>query len=99
MKIVFDQGTPVPLRRQLVGHAIMTAHEQGWTTLTNGALLEAAERAGFDVLITTDQNLRYQQNLTGRRLALVIHCARILSRLPAPGVHSTFAFPRMIRDG
>jgi hypothetical protein len=72
MRIVFDQGTPVPLRRQLVGHTIMTAYEQGWATLTNGALLEAAERAGFEVLITTDQNLRYQQNLSGRRLALVV---------------------------
>jgi hypothetical protein len=69
---VFDQGTPVPLRRQLVGHTIATAYEQGWATLTNGALLDAAERAGFEVLITTDQNLRYQQNLTGRRLALVV---------------------------
>jgi hypothetical protein len=72
MRIVFDQGTPVPLRRQLVGHAITTAYEQGWATLTNGALLDAAEHAGFEVLITTDQNLRYQQNLTGRRLALVV---------------------------
>jgi hypothetical protein len=72
MRIVFDQGTPVPLRRQLVGHTITTAYEQGWATLTNGALLDAAERAGIEVLITTDQNLRYQQNLTGRRLALVV---------------------------
>lgn len=72
MKIVFDQGTPVPLRRQLAGHTIVTAYEQGWATLTNGALLEAAERAGFEVLITTDQNLRYQQNLAGRRLAIIV---------------------------
>jgi hypothetical protein len=54
MRIVFDQGTPVPLRRQLVGHSITTAYEQGWATLTNGALLDAAERAGFEVVITTD---------------------------------------------
>lgn len=59
MRIVFDQGTPVPLRRQLVGHTIMTAYAQGWATLTNGALLDAAEHAGYDVLITTDQNLCY----------------------------------------
>lgn len=72
MRIVFDQGTPVPLRRQLAGHTITTAYEQGWATLTNGALLDAAERAGFEVVITTDQNLRYQQNLTGRRLAFVV---------------------------
>jgi hypothetical protein len=72
MKVVFDQGTPVPLRRQLVGHTITTAHEQGWATLTNGALLDVVEHAGYDVLITTDQNLRYQQNLAGRRLAIVV---------------------------
>ena len=72
MKIVFDQGVPVPLRRQLVGHTIATAYEQGWSTLMNGALLDAAERAGYDVLITTDQNVRYQQSLAGRRLALVV---------------------------
>jgi len=72
MRIVFDQGTPAPLRQQLVGHTITTAYEQGWATLKNGALLDAAEYAQYDVLITTDQNLRYQQNLTGRQLALVV---------------------------
>ena len=72
MRIVFDQGTPVPLGRQLVGHTISTAYEQGWATLSNGALLDAAEQAGYDVLIMTDQNLRYQQNLAGRQLALVV---------------------------
>lgn len=72
MKILFDQGTPVPLRRQLDGHTITTAYEQGWATLTNGALLDAAEQAGYEVLITTDQNLRYQQQVTGRRLAIVV---------------------------
>lgn len=60
MKILFDQGTSVPLRRHLAGHAVTTAFEQGWSTLLNGELLDAAERAGFDLLITTDQRLRYQ---------------------------------------
>jgi len=63
MKILFDQGAPVPLRARLVGHAVTTASEKGWADLDNGRLLAAAE-AEFDVLITTDQNLRYQQNLT-----------------------------------
>jgi hypothetical protein len=72
MKILFDQGTPVPLRRYLVGHAVTTAFEQGWSTLLNGQLLDAAERAGFDLLITTDQNLRYQQNLHDRQLAILV---------------------------
>jgi hypothetical protein len=72
MKILFDQGTPVPLRRHLNGHAISTAFEQGWSTLLNGQLLDAAERAGFELLITTDQHLRYQQNLHDRRLAILV---------------------------
>lgn len=63
MKILFDQGTPAPLRRQLTGHQIDTAYEQGWSTLSNGNLLRAAELAGYQLLITTDQNLRYQQKL------------------------------------
>jgi hypothetical protein len=71
MRILFDQGTPVPLRRALAGHAVSTAHEMGWDALDNGALLDAAE-AAFDVFITTDRNLRHQQNLTGRRLAILV---------------------------
>jgi hypothetical protein len=72
MKVLFDQGTPVPLRRQLTGHTIETVYERGWSTLKNGALLSAAEQDGYDVLITTDQQLRFQQNLTGRRLAILV---------------------------
>lgn len=71
MKIVFDQGTPAPLRQHLPGHDVSTANEMGWSSLSNGDLLSAAERA-FDLLITTDQNLRYQQNLAGRRLATLV---------------------------
>ena len=71
MRILFDHGTPVPLRRALIGHSVFTAYELGWTELDNGALLKAAE-AEFDVLITTDQNFRYQQNLTGRSLAILV---------------------------
>jgi hypothetical protein len=72
MRILFDQGTPAPLRRELVGHAISTADEMAWADLTNGELLNAAEAAAFDLLITTDKNLRYQQNLAGRRLAILV---------------------------
>jgi hypothetical protein len=71
MRILFDQGTPVPLRALLSGHSVSTAYEMGWSELANGDLLAAAE-ADFDALITTDQNLRYQQNLTGRRLAILV---------------------------
>ena len=71
MRILFDQGTPAPLRHELPGHTVSTAYEMGWAQLENGDLLQAAESA-FDAFITTDQNLRYQQNLTGRRLAILV---------------------------
>lgn len=72
MRILFDQGTPVPIRRFLLGHTIRTAHQEGWATLTNGSLLRIAEDAGFELLLTTDNNLTYQQNLTSRKIALVV---------------------------
>jgi hypothetical protein len=71
MKILFDHGTPAPLRPRLAGHEISTAYEMGWATLSNGDLLAAAEKS-FDAFITTDQNLRYQQNLAGRWLAILV---------------------------
>lgn len=71
MRILFDQGTPAPLRHALTGHHVSTAYEVGWAQLTNGDLLNAAEQS-FDALITTDRNLRYQQNLGGRRLAILV---------------------------
>ncbi|NJK72542.1 MAG: hypothetical protein HC926_04400 [Synechococcaceae cyanobacterium SM2_3_60] len=72
MRILFDQGTPVPLRRYLPGHTVDTAYKKGWSELTNGDLLSAAEQAGYEVLITTDRNLRYQQNLANRKIAIVV---------------------------
>ncbi len=72
MKVLFDQGTPVPLRRYLLGHAIDTAYEKGWSELSNGDLLAKAEQDGYEILITTDRNLRYQQNLADRQIAIVV---------------------------
>jgi hypothetical protein len=72
MRILFDQGTPAPLRYRLPGHEIKLAFEQGWSTLQNGELLNAAENGGFEVFITTDKNLRYQQNLAHRKIALIV---------------------------
>jgi hypothetical protein len=72
MKILFDQGTPAPLRRQLAGHEVATVYERGWSALSNGELLKAAEEAGYQLFITTDQNLVYQQNLHDRRLAIIV---------------------------
>ncbi len=72
MKILFDTNTPAPLARSLRGHQVTRTGELGWQSLANGALLDLAEQAGFDVLITCDQNVRYQQNFTDRKLAVVI---------------------------
>lgn len=71
MRILFDQGTPVPLKEHLPGHSVRTAYELGWSTLRNGELLARAEEQ-FDVLVTTDRNLRFQQNLAERKLAVVV---------------------------
>lgn len=86
MRVLFDQGTPVPLRNHLIEHQISTAYELGWGSLENGELLTQAEDQGFDVLVTTDKNLRYQQNLSRRRIAVVVLMApswpRIEKSLP-----------------
>ena len=72
MLILFDHGTPKGLARALSGHTIHTAQSRGWDALSNGALLDAAEQAGFELLLTTDRRIRYQQNLEVRRIALVV---------------------------
>jgi uncharacterized protein (DUF433 family) len=72
LKVLFDQGTPAPLRRALTAHVVETAYERGWSELQNGALVSAAEEADFEVFVTTDKNLKYQQNLAERRLAIVV---------------------------
>ena len=96
MLVLFDHGTPKGLARALPGHTIHTAQAKGWDTLSNGALLNAAEEAAFDVVLTTDRRIRYQQNLTARRIALVVligstrwsrvrqHVDRIAAAVPAP---------------
>jgi hypothetical protein len=72
VKIIFDNSTPGPLARSLIGHEILTCPKLGWTRLENGELLTAAEAAGFELMITADQNLKYQQNLAKRRIALIV---------------------------
>ena len=72
MRILFDQGTPVPLREHLGLHQVETAFELGWSTLTNGELLARAEQEGFEVFVTTDKNLPSQQNFDGLRIAIVV---------------------------
>jgi hypothetical protein len=72
MLILFDNGTPAPLRHALKNHQVVEAIERGWDKLANGELIAAAEAAGFDLLLTTDKNLRYQQNIKGRKIAFVV---------------------------
>lgn len=72
MLILFDHGAPKGLARALVGHKVVTAQARGWDTLDNGALLDAAEQAGFELLLTTDRRIRYQQNLAGRKIAIAV---------------------------
>lgn len=72
MRVLFDQGTPAPLRTFLTAHTTETAFERGWSELSNGELVTTAEREGFELMVTTDKNLQYQQNLTDRRIAILV---------------------------
>jgi hypothetical protein len=72
VRVLFDQGTPVPLRKHLPAHQVATIFELGWNNLKNGELLQRSEESGFSVLVTTDQSLRYQQSLMGRKIAIVV---------------------------
>ena len=106
MKLLFDQGTPVPLRNHLPRHTVETAHERGWSDLVNGDLLARAEAEGFDALVTTDQNIRYQQNLAGRRIGVLVLMTTSWPRIRAhvdlvvqaadnlgPGAYEEISFP------
>jgi hypothetical protein len=81
-RILLDHCVPKPLRRWLSGHEVRTCHEEGWDAFLNGELIAAAEAAGFDVFITADKNLRYQQNIALRRLAIIELPTNRLSLLP-----------------
>ncbi len=83
MRVLFDQGTPVPLRRHLSDHRVETAYERGWSNLRNSALLDRAEAEGFELLVTTDQSLRHQQNLDSRRLSVLVLLSTSWPRIEA----------------
>ncbi len=70
MRVLLDENLPRALKQMLPGHAVSTVQEQGWSGIQNGELLTVAEPL-FDALLTADKNLRYQQNLAGRRIAIV----------------------------
>ena len=87
MRVLFDQGTPVPLRALLTNHNVTTVFELGWSRLQNGELLRQAEVAGFELFVTTDQNLRYQQNITDRNLAIAVLMAASWPRVERHAKH------------
>src|SRR6516225_284829 len=72
MRVLFDNGTPRGVAAALTDHVVVEARTHGWDSLRNGELLDAAERAGYHVFVTTDRNIQHQQNLTGRRIAIVV---------------------------
>jgi predicted nuclease of predicted toxin-antitoxin system len=94
MKILFDQGTPVPLEVPLSTHQVETAAERGWSDLSNGDLLNQAESEGFEALVTTDQNLQYEQNLSGRSIAILV-----LTRASWPKIQGKISEVRAAVDG
>jgi hypothetical protein len=72
MRILFDHGTPSGIARSLAGHEVTEAIERGWDRISNGELLTKGEAAGFQILLTTDKRMQYQQNLRGRKIAIVV---------------------------
>lgn len=106
MRILFDNGTPNPIARSLVGHEVSFARQIGWHELKNGDLLRQAEEAGYELLLTSDKNIRYQQNLSGRKIAIVVlgnqqwpdvklHLARIVEAVntASPGSYIVVDIP------
>lgn len=106
MLVLFDHVTPRGIARFLPGHTVTTAKDRGWDSLSNGDLLAEAERAGFDVFLTADKNIRYQQNLAGRRIAVVVlstpqwplvrlHASKIVAAVDAatPGGYAEVLIP------
>jgi hypothetical protein len=70
-RVLFDQNVPRPLRRFLKACDVKVADEMGWSRTKNGLLLDLAEQAGFEVLLSGDQTLKYEQNMSGRRIGVV----------------------------
>ncbi len=79
MKLLFDNGTPAPLGRHLGDHVIHTAARMAWANLRNGDLPDRAGGNGYEVLVTTDQSIRYRQNLTGRTIGIVVGIAVLMN--------------------
>jgi predicted nuclease of predicted toxin-antitoxin system len=72
LRVLFDKNVPSGVRHFLHNHQVETVDDRGWARISNGELLQTAEAAGFEVVVTADQNIVYQQTLAGRKIALVI---------------------------
>src|SRR6266699_1138613 len=72
LRVLFDKNVPYPLKRHLTGYEVKTAEEEGWGQVSNGELISYAEKAGYQILLTCDQNVQYQQNLTRRQISMVV---------------------------
>jgi len=77
LRVLFDKNVPYGTRNFLSNHRVETVDDHGWSRISNGELLKAAEAAGFDVVITADQNILYQQALVGRKIALIVFGSNI----------------------
>ena len=106
MKILFDNGAPNAIARSLIGHQVSFARKIGWHELENGELIQQAENAGYDILLSTDKNIRHQQKLIGRKIALIVlgtsqwpivrlHLDKIVSAVNAckPGTYTEVEIP------
>jgi len=106
MLILFDHGTPAPLASFLTGHTVKKTKDLGWDTLNNGELLRVAEQAAFEIFLTTDKNIRYQQNLADRTIAIVVlsnsrwpvvrlHANRVVAAIAGakPGTYTEVEIP------
>ena|ERR1700731_4083146 len=106
MRILFDHGTPSPLSSFLTDHTVKKTKDLGWDMLSNGELLTAAETAAFEIFLTTDKNIRYQQNLVNRIIAIVVlsnsrwpvvklHVNRVVAAIAAakPGSYTEVEIP------
>jgi hypothetical protein len=72
LRVLFDKNVPYPLKKHLPDYQVTTAEEEGWGQIGNGDLIDCAEEAGYQILLTCDQNIHYQQNLTHRKLSMIV---------------------------
>jgi hypothetical protein len=97
-RVLLDEGVPIGVRWLVAGFPVDSAAELGWAGLAHGDLIEVAEQAGYDVMITADQNISYQQNLTGRRLALIVLMSNHWDTIRANAEGSSLPWKRQRRE-